>query len=112
VLALVRSNACRHGHGHHCGHWICHRRGVAALAPTRSTYDVTLKPETKVIDAATMARAYRGATSDGMLTFDAAAAPEVAAMAPGTVAIFAGVALLRVSSVTSTGGKIAVAGTP
>lgn len=85
---------------------------LPALAPTRSTYDVTLKPETKVIDAATMARAYRGATSDGMLTFDAAAAPEVAAMAPGTVAIFAGVALLRVSSVTSTGGKIAVAGTP
>lgn len=88
------------------------RAALPALVPTRSTYVVTLKPETKVIDTATMARAYRGATSDGMLTFDAAAAPEVAAMAPGTVAIFAGVALLRVSSVTSTGGKIAVAGTP
>jgi hypothetical protein len=85
---------------------------VRALVPTRPTYDVTLKPETKVIDTATMARAYRGATSDGTLTFDAASAPEVAAMAPGTMAIFAGVALLRVSSVTAAGGKIAVAGTP
>ena len=82
------------------------------LVPTHSTYDVTLKPETKIIDAAAMARAYRGANSDGTLAFDAAAAPEVAAMTPGTVAIFAGVALLRVSSVTSAGGKIAVAGTP
>ena len=33
-------------------------------------------------------------------------------MASGTVAIFAGVPLLRVSSVTAAGGKIAVAGTP
>jgi len=88
------------------------RAAGPALVPTRSTYEVALKPETKVIDAATMARAYRGASSDGTLTFDTASAPALAAMAPGTVAIFAGVALLRVRSITSSGGKSAVAGTP
>jgi hypothetical protein len=31
------------------------------LVPTKSTYDVALKPETKVIDADTIARTYRGA---------------------------------------------------
>ena len=85
---------------------------TAAAGPATDAAVRPLKPETKVIDTATMARAYRGATSDGTLTFDAASAPEVAAMAPGTMAIFAGVALLRVSSVTAAGGKIAVAGTP
>jgi hypothetical protein len=86
--------------------------GHPALVPTSSTYEVTLKPATKVIDAATMARAYRGAAANGTLTFDAASAPEVSAIVPGTVAIFAGVALLRVSGVTSSGGKLTVAGKP
>jgi hypothetical protein len=83
-----------------------------ALVPTKSTYDVTLKPETKVIDADTMAHAYRGAASDGTLTFDAAFAPTVAAIKPGTVVIFAGIAMLQVTDVTSNGGKISVAGVP
>jgi hypothetical protein len=83
-----------------------------ALVPRSSTYEVTLKPETKLIDATTMARAYRGAGSDGTLTFDASTAPEVASIAPGTVSVFAGVALLRVSGVSSSGGKLSVAGTP
>jgi hypothetical protein len=82
------------------------------LVPTKSTYEVTLKPETKVIDADTMAHAYRGAASDGTLTFDAASASSVAAIKPGTVAIFAGVAMLRVTKVNSSGGMISVAGTP
>jgi hypothetical protein len=80
--------------------------------PKSSTYEVTLKPATKLIGAATMTQAYRGAAADGTLTFDAAAAPDVAAILPGTVTVFAGVALLRVNGVTTSGGKISVAGTP
>ena len=83
-----------------------------ALIPTRSTYDVVLKPGTKVIDAQTMAQAYQGAKPDGTLSFDAARAPAVAAIAPGTVVIFAGIALLKVDSVRSTGATISVAGSP
>jgi hypothetical protein len=82
------------------------------LVPTQSTYDVTLKPETKVIDAELIAHAYRGAASDGTLTFDAASAPSIAAIKPGTVVMFAGVAMLQVSKVTSSAGMISVAGTP
>lgn len=85
---------------------------VPALVPTKSTYDVTLKPDTKLIDADTMARAYKGAASDGTLSFDTAAAPAVAALKPGTVVIFSGVALLTVTSVNSSGGTLSVAGTP
>jgi hypothetical protein len=83
-----------------------------SLVLTRSTYEVSLKPQTRLIDAGTMTRSYRGAAPDGTLTFDAATAPDVAAIAPGTVAIFPGVALLRVSGVTSNAGRISVAGTP
>lgn len=82
------------------------------LVLTSSTYEATLKPGTRLIDATTMKRAYRGPTSNGTLMFDAGAAPEVATIAPGTVAVFAGVALLRVSGVTSSGGTASVAGTP
>ena len=82
------------------------------LTPTKSTYDVALKPDTKVIDADTMSRAYRGSGTDGTLKFDAASAPAVAALKPGAVAVFAGTAILKVSSVTSTGGTISVVGTP
>jgi hypothetical protein len=83
-----------------------------ALTPTKSTYDVALKPDTKIIEADTMSRAYRGPGSDGTLKFDAASAPAVAALKPGTVAIFAGTAILKVTSVNSAGGTISVAGTP
>jgi hypothetical protein len=82
------------------------------LVPAKSTYEVTLKPETTVIDADTMTHAYRGAASDGTLTFDAASAPSVAAIKPGTVVIFAGVAMLRVTKLNSSGGTLSVAGTP
>jgi hypothetical protein len=70
-----------------------------------------LKPETRVIDAAVMSHAYRVTGSGGTLEFDAASAPSVAALAPGTVAIFAGVAMLKVSKVTRAGAVISVAGT-
>jgi hypothetical protein len=83
-----------------------------ALVLTSSTYDVTLKPGTQVIDTDTMAHAYRGAAADGTLTFDAASAPALATIKPGTVAIFAGVAMLQVTAVNASGGKISVAGTP
>ena len=82
------------------------------LTPTKSTYDVALKPDTKVIDGDTMSRAYRGSGTDGTLKFDAASAPAVAALKPGAVAIFAGTAILKVTSVNSAGGTISVAGTP
>jgi hypothetical protein len=82
------------------------------LVPTKSTYDVALKPGTKVIDADVMAHSYRGAASDGTLTFDAASAPSIAAIKPGTVVIFAGVAMLQVTQVNSSAGLISVAGTP
>lgn len=82
------------------------------LVPTKAIYDVSLKPAAKLIDAATMSRAYRGAAPDGTLTFDATAAPSIAALTPGTVVIFAGVALLTVSSVNSSNGTVSVAGTP
>ncbi|HEY4972824.1 MAG TPA: hypothetical protein VII41_04395 [Steroidobacteraceae bacterium] len=85
--------------------------GTQPLRLTKSTYEVTLKPGTTLIDADTMAHAYRGAASDGTLSFDAASAPAVAAIKPGTVAIFAGVAMLQVTAVNVAGGKISVAGT-
>ena len=75
-------------------------------------YDVSLKPETKLIDVETMSHAYRGAGHDGTLKFDAASAPAVAALTPGAVAVFAGVALLKVTNVSNSGGVIAVTGTP
>lgn len=81
------------------------------LVPAKSTYDVALKPETKVIDSGTMVRAYRGVGSDGTLTFDAAAEPGLA-MTAGTIAIFAEVAMLQITKVSSTDGKISVAGVP
>jgi hypothetical protein len=82
------------------------------LVPTKSVYDVSLKPGTKVIDAAVMSHAYRGAAADGTLKFDAASAPAVAALTPGSVAIFPGVALLKVTNVNSAGGMISVSGEP
>lgn len=48
------------------------------LVLSKSTYDVALKPGAKVIDATTMARAYRGAEADGTLAFDAASEPSLA----------------------------------
>lgn len=82
------------------------------LVLSKSTYDVALKPGTKVIDATTMARAYRGAEADGTLAFDAASEHSLAQITPGTVVIFAGVAMLQVSRVNSSGGKISIAGSP
>jgi hypothetical protein len=82
------------------------------LTPSKSRYEVALKPETRTIDADTMRRAYRGPAADGTLRFDAASAPAVAALTPGTVVIFSGTALLKVTSVKSSGGTISVAGTP
>ena len=90
--------------------------GAASAAHTlvlsKSTYDVALKPGTKVIDAATMARAYRGAEADGTLAFDAASEPSLAEITPGTVVIFAGIAMLQVSRVNASGSKISIAGSP
>jgi len=88
--------------------------GSAAQTPvlSKSTYEVVLKPGTKLIDATTMERAYRGAEADGTLAFDAASAPSLAGITPGTVVIFAGVALLQVTHVNSNGGKISIAGSP
>jgi len=83
-----------------------------ALVPTKSVYDVSLKPGIKVINADVMSHAYRGAGTDGTLKFDAASAPTVAGLTPGAVAIFAGVALLKVTQVSSAGGVVSVAGTP
>jgi hypothetical protein len=54
------------------------------LIPPKSVYDVSLKPETKVIDANVMSHAYRGVGSDGALQFDASSAPSVASLTPGT----------------------------
>jgi hypothetical protein len=118
TLGLASAVAgCSHSSSPHAGGENAGVPGAAALAvkplvPAKSIYDVTLKPQTKLIDTDTMAHAYRGATANGTLTFDAAAAPEVAALKPGTVVIFAGVALLNVSSVSSSGGTVSVAGTP
>ena len=76
---------------------------AAGLILTNSTYDVALKPDTRLIDADTMSRAYRGTGSDGTLTFDAAKAPALAAIPPGTTVIFAGTALLKVQSIHRSG---------
>ena len=75
------------------------------LALSRSTYEVTMKPDARVIDAATMSRAYRGTGADGALKFDAASAPDIAALKPGTVTVFAGTALLKVTRVESSGAR-------
>ncbi len=82
------------------------------LVPTKSVYEVSLKPETKLIDANAMSRAYRGVGSDGTLQFDAASAPAVAALAPGAVTIFSGVALLKVTNLSTKNGMISVTGEP
>ncbi len=83
-----------------------------ALVPTKSVYEVSLKPETKLIDANAMSHAYRGVGSNGTLQFEAASAPEVAALTPGAIAIFSGVALLKVTNVSTRDGLISVTGEP
>lgn len=82
------------------------------LVLTKSTYDVALKPTTRLIDAETMSRAYRGAGSNGTLIFDAVKAPALAALVPGAIVIFAGTALLKVQSIVRAGDAIAVTGIP
>lgn len=84
----------------------------ASLLLTKSTYDAALKPNTRLIDAGMMSRAYRGAGSNGELIFDASKAPEVAALAPGTVVIFAGTALLNVQGIRRAGDTVTVTGVP
>jgi hypothetical protein len=82
------------------------------LVPTKSVYDVALKPETKVIEAGAMSQSYRGVAADGTLQFDAASAPSVASITPGAITIFSGVALLKVTNVSMKGGLISVTGEP
>jgi hypothetical protein len=77
-------------------------------APAAQTYDVTYKPGTKVIDAPTVASAYRGVGSDGSLLFDARTAPAVATLTPQSVVIFGGLALRRVVSITNDGTTLHV----
>jgi len=81
-----------------------------SLLLSRSTYEAALKPNTRLIDTGTMSRAYRGTSANGELIFDASKAPEVAALSPGTVAIFAGTAILNVQGIRRTGDTVTVTG--
>ena len=84
----------------------------ARRTPTQTTFDVQWKPQTVVLDKDLVSRTYRGADrSDGTLTFDSSATP-IASLAPGSVVVIPGVALLRVSGVSSAGGLLHVAGKP
>lgn len=80
--------------------------------PQQTTFNVTWNPQTKVIDAATVSQAYRGVAQDGSLTFDAASAPAIAALTPGTVTVFSGLALRKVVSVRNDGTQLHVLTAP
>jgi hypothetical protein len=80
--------------------------------PEQTTFNVTWNPQTKVIDAATVSQAYRGVAQDGSLTFDAASAPAIAALTPGTVTVFSGLALRKIVSVRSDGNQLHVVTAP
>ena len=84
---------------------------ATGLVPSQQTFDVQWKPETKVIDAATVTGAYRGVATDGSLIFDSSAT-SIAALTPGTVVAFSGLALRKVTSVSTSGSQIHVATTP
>ncbi|HEV2704031.1 MAG TPA: hypothetical protein VGV09_20565, partial [Steroidobacteraceae bacterium] len=85
---------------------------LGALHPATHTYEVTMKPATQQVDADTMQKSYLGATAQGELIFDARTAPAVANLKPGTVTVFAGTALLKVTGVIRRGDFIAVSGVP
>jgi hypothetical protein len=80
--------------------------------PAQSTFNVTWNPQTKVIDAATVSQSYRGVAQDGSLTFDAASAPAIAALTPGTVTVFSGLALRKIVSVRNDGSQLHVVTAP
>ncbi len=77
--------------------------------PTQSTFNVTWNPQTKVIDQGTVAHAFRGLASDGSYTFDAASAPSIAALTPGTITVFSGLGLRKIVSVRNDGSQLHVA---
>ena len=85
---------------------------LAALRPSTRTYEVTMKPATREIDADTMQKSYLGTTAQGELIFNAHAAPAIADLKPGNVTLFAGTALLKVTGVARRGDFIAVTGVP
>ncbi len=85
---------------------------VAGALPAQTTYEVALKPATRLVDAAAMSRAYRGTDASGALTFDGAQSPQITALKAGDVAIFAGVAVLKVDSSQTSGGMTTIRGTP
>ena len=84
---------------------------ATGLVPSQQTFDVQWKPETKVIDAATVSGAYKGTAPDGSLIFDSSAT-SIAALTPGTVVVFSGLALRKVTSVSTSGSEIHVATGP
>lgn len=71
-----------------------------------------MKPDTRQVDADTMQRSYLGTTAQGELIFDARTAPAVANLKAGTVTLFAGTALVKVTGVARRGEFIAVSGVP
>ncbi len=85
---------------------------AATALPAQTTYEVALKPETRLVDQGAMARAYRGTDASGALTFDSAQSPQITSLKSGDIAIFAGVAVLRLASVTTSGGITTIQGTP
>src|SRR5579862_7241967 len=72
---------------------------LGALHPSTRTYEVTMKPGTRQIDADSMRKSYLGTTAQGELIFNAHTAPAIADLKPGDVALFAGTALLKVTGV-------------
>jgi hypothetical protein len=83
-----------------------------AAVPSQQTFDVIWNPQTKIIDPATVRSAYRGVGSDGSITFDAAQAPTIAALVPGTITVFSGLALRKIVSVRNDGNQLHVATAP
>lgn len=109
ILALLSSVACSRPAAT-SGTTTATATGAAQALP--STFNVVWQPQTVQVDAATVTNTYRGVGDDGSLTFDAAAAPSIAALTPGAVVVFAGLMLARVTSVTNEGGLLHVNVTP
>ena len=75
-------------------------------------FKVTYKPSTIIIDAATVRRAFAGASDDGKTWKFDGSPGAIAALKPGTVVLFSDLALLNVTGVRSENGQTIVDGTP
>ncbi len=84
----------------------------ATMAPDQTSFEATWKPETVVLDAATIqSKLVNPGATDGIYQFDASLT-QLADLAPGQVLVLTGVDLVKVTSVEVLPNAILVSTTP